>query len=154
MPKGDREARIHELARSLKELHLAGSMEDALKRAREILGEEDGGKSIAQLMQEAERKVGSEAKAVEKAVKTARAELERESKAHEDGIDRNSRSAQNDLNAARRAQSTVDLTGRLHKLERGDVKDALEDLDELDCAIEDIKTITEQAEKVQKKKRK
>ena len=38
MPKGEKQQeRLHELARSLKDLHLAGSMEEALKRAKDKL---------------------------------------------------------------------------------------------------------------------
>ncbi|MBI4146572.1 hypothetical protein HY489_04510 [Candidatus Woesearchaeota archaeon] len=145
----DDAGKVHELARRLKELHLVASMEEAIRRAKVILSDaKEGEQSIGQLMGEQRKKE----QAVEKFVEVSRNELAGEAADVE-------RKMVKDLVAGKRSKSQVAVVreqvhydDKLHRLEKGDVRDALKDVGELDCAIEDTETILKQAEKVKKKK--
>lgn len=129
-------------------------MEEALKRAKEVLGGEDDGKSIKELMEEASGVIRKESKTAEKETAKSRKELDKSSHCIEDETDQDIASAKRDQKKAKKVQSSLDTTSKLHKLEKGDTKDALHEVDDIDCAIEDADTIVKQAEKVQKKGKK
>ncbi len=155
MPKGEKhQDKLHQLARSLKDLHLASTMEEALKRAKEVLGGEDDGKSIKDLMEEASGVIKKDAKAAEKETAKSRKELDAASHCIEDETDQEIASAKRDQKAAKKVQVSLDTTSKLHKLEKGDTNDALHEVDDINCAVKDVDTIVKQAERVQKKGKK
>lgn len=125
-----------------------------MKRAKEVLGGEDDGKSIKDLMAEAEGVIKKEARQGEKEVAKSRKELDESSHCLEDETDQEIASAKRDQKAAKKVQVSLDTTSKLHKLEKGDTNDALHEVDDIDCAVEDVETIVKQAEKVQKKGKK
>ena len=56
--------------------------------------------------------------------------------------------------SARKTKENLDFDIRVHKLEKGDVKEAMHEVDDIDCAVKDADYIIKEAEKVQKKTRK
>ena len=148
--------RVNAIAKSLKELHLAATMEEALKRAREIVASaQDNGKPIRELMNEIKEEASEQSKEaghIEKSSETARKELD--SEAHEEHRDAEHavESARQSKAAAKSAKEEVNYDIKVHKLEKSDVKDAMHEVDELECAAEDADYIIKEAEKIQKSK--
>ena len=114
--------RIHELARSLKSLHLAATMEEALARAKEImLSSREGQKPLAAMMNV----------------------LNQEPK--EDTM-------KPTLSQAKKIEQEVRKDKQEHAAEKELIHEATTELDELDCAVEDAEELVKQAKRVQKKK--
>lgn len=139
--------RVEQIAKSLKELHLAASMEEALKRAKEIVESAKGmGQPIDKLMREA--------KSIEKSSERARKELSKEANAEQRNTKHNIIDAKKSKASANKTKENIAFDIKVHKLEKGDVKDAMHEVDELDCAAKDADYIIKEAEKVQKSKKK
>ena len=138
-PDEKTQQRIHELARSLKDLHLVASMEEALKKAREIItstNQEE--KSIKELMEE---------------TKQARKELSSAAEKEHKGIVQDFSSAEKDKSATVQTKEQLDFDVKTHKLEKGTVEDAMKEVDDIACAVKDTNYIVKEAEKIQKKKK-
>jgi len=139
--------RVEQIAKSLKELHLAASMDEALKRAKEIVESAKGmGKPIDKLMREAE--------SIEKSSKHARKELSKEANAEQKNTKHYIIDAKKSNASAKKTKEQIAFDIKVHKLEKSDVKDAMHEVDELDCAAKDADYIIKEAEKVQKSKKK
>src|SRR5574341_2343683 len=122
--------RVEQIAKSLKELHLAASMDEALKRAKEIVESAKGmGKPIDKLMKEAER--------VEKFSESSRKELSKETSAEQKNTKHNIIDAKKSKTSAGKTKENIAFDIKVHKLEKGDIKDARHEVDELDCAAKD-----------------
>ncbi len=150
--------RVHEIARALKELHLAASMEEALERAREIVkSSQDDGKSIKELMSDIKDEAKEQNKSAEHVQKESDKSREKlSSEAHEEHkiIEKHLESAKEDKTAAKETKEQVNFDVKVHKLEKGDVKEAVHEVDDIDCAVKDTAFIEKEAEKVQGKKKK
>ncbi len=146
--------RIHAVAKSLHELHLAASMEEALKRAKEIVeSEKANGKTLKQLMGEAvdqKKRAGH----IEKDSETARKELSKEASSEERSAKHNVKSASQDKAHAKSTKEQLDYDIKVHKLEKGDLSESSKEVKEIDCAVEDADFIVKEAEKVQKSEKK
>ena len=139
--------RVEQIAKSLKELHLAASMDEALKRAKEIVESAKGmGKPIDKLMREAE--------SIEKASEHSRKELSKEANAEQRNTKHNIIDAKKSKASALKTKENIAFDIKVHKLEKDDAKDAIHEVDELDCATKDADYIIKEAEKVQKSKKK
>jgi hypothetical protein len=139
--------RVNQIAKSLKELHLSATMEDALMRAKEIVESAKGmGKPIDKLMREA--------KSIEKASEHSRKELSKEASAEQHGSAHDIIAGKKSKAAAKKAKENLEFDIKVHKLEKGDVKEAMHEVEEIDCATKDADYIIEEAKKVQKKTRK
>lgn len=120
-----KETKIRKLAQQLKDLHMAGSVEEATARAKEIIessGSKDN-KSIGELMEEEVKEPGKD----EKTLKKIKKELKEVKK-----------------KAVEEAQE--------HVLEKEHFKKVKKKSDDLKEDVEDIEDITEMAEEVQEKK--
>ena len=149
--------RIKEVAKSLHALHLAASMEEALERAREIVASaKDNGKPIKELMSEVSEEAqdqGKEAEHIQKESDKAREVLSKT--AHEEAkhTEHNIASAKQTKAAVKSTEEQAKFDLKVHKLEKGDVKEAVREVDELDCATKDADYIIKEAEKIQKAKK-
>ncbi len=150
--------RVHAIAKSLKELHLAASMDEALKRAREIVASaQENGKPIRTLMNEIKEEAGEQSKEagdIEKSSAKSRKELDKESRAEQRDAKHSISSAKKSKAGAKSAREEVNYDIKVHKLEKSDVKEATREVDELKCATEDVDYIIKEAEKIQKRKKK
>ncbi len=147
--------RVEQIAHSLKELHLASTMEEALKRAKEIVENAKGsGQSIGALMREAAKEQEHEAGSIERFSDKSRKELDKEAHEEHRDAEHNITDAKKSSSAARKTREDVGFDIKVHKLEKGDVKDAMHEVDEIDCATKDADYIIGEAKKVQKKARK
>jgi len=149
---------VHELARRLKELHLAATMEEAITRAKEMLANTKGsGKSLRELageMKKSAARVEKESVAVEKDIGHSREELNSDVHNEKKGVDEGFRSAKKSKGDVKTLGEQVKYDVTMHKLEKGDIEEAMREVDELECAADDVQTIVKEAQKVQKKKRK
>ncbi len=150
--------RVHAIAKSLKDLHLVANMEEALERAREIVASaKDDGKPIKELMAEVREEAGEQDKTAEHIQKESDKVREKlGSEAHEEH-----KQAEHDLASAKQDKSTAKTAGeqlkfdvKVHKLEKGGVKEATQEVDDINCAVKDTAYINKEAEKIQQKERK
>ncbi len=148
--------RVQAIAKSLKELHLAATMEEAVQRAREIVASaQDNGKPIRELLNEIKEEAveqSKEAGHIEKSSEKSRKELDSEAHGEHKHTEHNIASAKQSKAAAKSAEEQVNYDIKVHKLEKGGIKDAMHEVDELECAAEDADYIIKEAEKVQKSK--
>ena len=151
----DKKEQISQVARSLKELHLAANMEEAMKRAKEIVeSAQEGGKSVKELLNAVDTKTKEqvkEADSVQKESDSDRQELSKEASEEHKNIDKDTDSAEKDHESAKETKEEVKTDIKVHNLEKGEVKEAMENVDQINCAVEDTKFIVEEAEKIQKK---
>jgi len=142
----------------LKELHLATNMEEALKRAREIVeSAKDNGKSIKELMgdiKEEAKELGKEAVHIEKESEKAREEFEGAAHKEHKMAEHNIIEGQKAKDSAKKTEEDIAFDVKMHKLEKGDTEEATREVDELDCATKDADYIVKEADKIQKKKKK
>jgi len=146
--------RVHAIAKSLKELHLATNMEEALKRAKEIVeSANSGGDPINKL-------VDSDVKDHEKVIKKLRAasdkarqELSSQARAEHSDVDKTLEKGKEAKQDTNKTKQELKEDIKVHKLEKGDVDEATREVDGIDCAVKDAKYIVEEAEKIQKKKK-
>lgn len=76
-------ARIHELARSLKSLHLAATMEEALARAKEvILSSQEGNKPLAAMMDALNQKTEDSMKIPKEQLNAVKEDLKQDKQEH------------------------------------------------------------------------
>ncbi len=68
------------------------------------------------------------------------------------GAKRDLSSAKKDKRTAKSTRRQVDFDIKVHKLETGDVKEAMHEMDDLECAVKDAGYIVKEAEKIKKKK--
>jgi len=149
--------RVHQIAKSLKELHLAANMEEALKRAREIVeSTKENGKSIKELMgdiKEEAKELGKEAVHIEKESEKAREDFENTAQKEHKDTEHNIIEGQKTEASAKKTEEDIAFDVKVHKLEKGDVEEATREVDELDCATKDADYIVKEADKVRKKKK-
>lgn len=139
--------RVNQIAKSLKELHLSDNMEEALKRAKEIIESAKGiGKPIDKLLREA--------KSIDKLSEHSRKELLKEAHKEHSSAEHNIIEGKKAKASAKKAKENIGFDVKMHKLEKGDVKEAMHEVEELDCAVKDADYIIKEAEKVQKKAKK
>ncbi len=139
--------RVNQIAKSLKELHLSATMDEALKRAKEIVESAKGiGKPIDKLLREA--------KDADKLSEHSRKELLKEAHKEHSSAKHNIIEGKKSKSAAKKAKDDLGFDIKVHKLEKGDVKEAMHEVEELDCAVKDVDYIIREAEKIQKKSKK
>jgi hypothetical protein len=139
--------RVNQIAKSLKELHLSTTMEEALKRAKEIVESAKGmGKPIDKLLREA--------KDIDKLSEHSRKELLKEARKEHSSAEHNIMEGKKSKASVKKTKDTLGFDIKVHKLEKGDVKEAMQEVDEIDCAIKDADYIIKEAEKIQKKSKK
>jgi hypothetical protein len=139
--------RVNQIAKSLKELHLSDNMEEALKHAKEIVESAKGiGKPIDKLMREA--------KSIEKSSEHSRKELLKEARKEHSSAEHNIIKGKKSKAAAKKTKENIGFDIKMHKLEKGDVKEAMHEVEELNCAVKDADYIIKEAEKIQKKSKK
>jgi len=150
--------RVKQIAKSLKELHLATNMEEALDRAREIVeSAKSSGKPIKSLLgdiNEETSEEGKKARHIESASERTGKELSKEARKERKDSEHNIESAKKDKSSAKSAKENLDYDIRVHKLEKGDVEEATHEVDDIKCAVKDAGFIVKEAEKVQKRKKK
>ena len=148
--------RVQEVAKALKELHLAANMEEALSRAKEIVASSQSeSKSVNDLMKDVNKEAAEQIKTaenIEKGSEKAREELSKEAQHEHKQIEKNLESAKEDKATAKETKEQIKHDIKVHKLEKGDVEEATKDVDELECAAKDAEVIVEEADKVQEKK--
>jgi len=149
--------RIYELARSFKELHLAADMNEALERAKKIvLSSDEEGKPVKELLSDVKEEVSKEEKEVDKLQQSS--DFDRK---HFDSLIKKELSDTSqaiDFSESSRTQvkkmfEELKKDIKEHKLEEFELKEAVEDLDKVKCASEDLKFIVDEADKIQKKKK-
>ena len=150
--------RMHQIARSLKELHLAATMEEALKRAKEIVESvKENGKPIRELMEDMKEEAKEQDRSAEHIQHESdkhRRELEGEAHGEEKQTEHSIASAKDTKTSAKSTEEQLNYDIKVHKLETSDVKEAMREVDELECATKDADYIVKEAEAVQKKSRK
>lgn len=142
-----KQERIHAIARSLKELHLAATMEEAVARAKEILDSAD-----AEHLKKAASKVEREAANVQKEHDSEKKEIVENAAKERAQVEMDVKGAHKDMQKIKHAKETLAKDIKTHSLEKGDVKSALRNVDEISCAADDAEYIIEEAEEVQKEK--
>lgn len=150
--------RVKAIAKSLKELDLAVSMDDALARAREIVKSAQGeGVAVKQLLRDIKDEAsvkGSLAKSVSRESDKNRRKFSSEAKSENSLTKRNLKSAKVSKSKAKAVKEGVTFDIRVHKLEKGDTAEAMRKAEEVKCAVDDARFIVDEADKVQKSKKK
>ena len=95
-----------------------------------------------------------EASHIEKDSERARTELDSESHEEHKKTEHDIKAAAKTRTAAKSTEEQVNYDIKVHKLETGDVKEAMREVDELECATKDAEYIVKEAEALQKKQRK
>ena len=148
--------RVHEIAKALKELHLAANMEEALARAKEIVeSAQENGKSIKDLMGDMKAEASEQSKSANKiSADSDKTRAKLSSEAHEEHkhTEHNIESASKDKAVAKQTKENVGYDVKVHKLESGDVKEATREVDDIECATKDAEFIVKESGKVKKKK--
>jgi len=154
-----RQKRIHQVARSLKAMHIVSSMEDALARAKDIVSKEDGdGKSIGELMDEQVYKLAKEVESdqnkAHKFVEKTREKLDSSacSESSETTLEKKRLAAARD--ELDDLHNQLDADTRTHKLEKGDVEASKREVKSISSAADDALDIVDDAKKVQNKDKK
>lgn len=146
--------KVHALAKSMKELHLAASMEEALERAKEIiLSSDDNSKAIKDLAEDIKHEVSKEAEIIDKASKLEEKFAEKiKSDIHKEVSDvkKSADFAKVSHTDLRSVAEKFDKDLKEHHIEKVDAKEATEDIEEIDCASKDARFIVDKADKVQK----
>lgn len=124
----EEKSRLDQIANALMQLGVVANWEEAIARAKEIVKEEGGGKTLKDLANEMQE----ESKESQKDTDSAKKTKEEVAKVKEDLKD--------------------DI--KEHQLESGDKKEATKDLKDIECAVDDAEYIIGQSEKVQKAKKK
>jgi len=148
---------MHQIAKSLKDLHLVANMEEAMERAKIIVeGAQTNGKPINELMSDMKEKASEQSKTaghIEKESEKAREEFSAEAHGHRVQIEKHLESAKQDKETAKNAGELLKHDIKIHKLEKGDTEEAVHEVDDIHCAVKDTEFIAKEAEKVQKKKK-
>lgn len=118
------DGRLEQIANALMQLGVVANWEEAVAKAKDILKEEGGGKTLKELAKE----------------------MKEESKASEKDTD----SAKKDEKKVKKTKEDLKEDVKEHSLEKGDVKAATEEIDDAECAKDDAEYIIEKAEEVQK----
>jgi len=146
-----KQERINALARSLKELHLATTVEEATERAKAIINSEaEGDKTIAELLAGQE---GAHAQYVNRADARDHKEVKREAEQLEKKEGELKEKGEDLVEPLNDVHEDVVIDKHEHELEKGDYEEATRKTEELECAVKDTKHIIDMAEKVQKKKK-
>ncbi len=121
------DGRLEQIANALMQLGVVANWEEAVSRAKDIIKEEGGGKTLKELAKE----------------------MKDESKDSKKDTD----SAKKDRKKAKNAKEDLKNDVKEHELEKGDVKAATQELDDVECAKEDAEYIIEKADEIQKEKK-
>ncbi len=152
----EKRKRIHEVARALKELNVVPSMEEAIARAKDIIANsQSDGKSLKELMGDIAgeaKEQNREADHIQKESDAARKELSAEARDEHKNTEHNIESAEESKAAAKKTEEQLAFDIKTHKLEKGDVEEAMREVDELECAEKDAEFIVKEAEKIQKQR--
>jgi len=81
-----------------------------------------------------------------------RKQLSKKASRERKGSERDTSSAKKDKRTAKSTHKQVDFDIKVHKLETGDVKEAMHEMNDLECAVKDADYIIREAEKIKKKK--
>ncbi len=153
----EKRKRIHEVARALKELNVVASMEEAIARAKDIVANsQSNGKSLKELMGDIAGEAteqNREADHIQRESDSSRKELSAEARDEHKHAEHNIESAEESKAAAKKTGEQLAFDIKTHKLEKGDVQEAMHEVDELECAEKDAEFIVKEAEKIQKKKK-
>ena len=100
------------------------------------------------------KKLEKRAKEIEKESEKSRKHLSKEARKERSGASHNIIAGKKAKVSAKKTKETLAFDVKVHKLETGDVKDAMHEIEELECATKDAEYIIEEADKVQKSKKK
>jgi len=129
--------RINQLAHSLRELHLAASMEEAIKRAREIIlgTPEKEEKSIKELFEDVDSK--KEEKTVEsvKEIKAVEKEIAKDIKELAEDIESDIKAGEKAKEDIAEAKEILKEDTEMHKVGKADVEETKEDLEKVEEAL-------------------
>jgi|GEM_PF-3366741 len=134
--------RINNLAKNLKDLHLASSTEDALSKAREIiLGTQGSGKPIKEMMVEAE--AVKEAQTVQKMEEAA---IEKAEEIKETVSEVKEAQTKVELNNAELAEEAAKVSAQLQKHQH-ELAKIRQEIEEAKAALDEAKRTKEQFER-------
>jgi len=122
------EGRLEQIANALMQLGVVANWEEAVARARDILKEEGGGKTLK--------------------------ELAKEMKEESQDLEKDASKAKKDKKNVKEVKEILKNDVKEHSLEKGDVDAATKELDNVECAVDDTEYIINKAEEVQKSKKK
>ncbi|GEM_PF-3127511 len=149
--------RVHQIARSLKELHLVATMDEALDRAKKIVeSAEQMGKPMNNLMSEMKEEsenLSKQAVHLQKESDATREELSSEAHRHRKEIESDFSSAEKSKSSAIKAKEDLEFDIKVHKLEKSDTEESIKETEDIACAAKDAEFIVKEAEKIQKKKK-
>ncbi|VVB81132.1 Uncharacterised protein [uncultured archaeon] len=148
--------RMHQIAKSLKDLHLVANMEEAMERAKKIVeSAEANGKPINELLSGMKEKASEQSKRaghIENESEKSREEFSEEAHEHHAQAEKDLESAKESKETAKTAEEQLKYDVQVHKLEKGDTKEAVHEVDDIHCAVKDAEFIAKEAKKAQKKK--
>ncbi len=159
MEHDKRSERIQQVANSLKRLHVVSTMDEAIERAKEIVGDsDDKEKSIKELMEaEVKKKVKDverEQAGAEKFVEESGKSLSGKANDYLEDVDESIESADETIAQTEAVHGELAEDVNIHELETGDVEESKRELDVIRHAVEDTEEIARQADKVKKKSKK
>lgn len=99
------------------------------------------------------KRLEKHARDIEKDTERARKELSREARTERRGAKRSIKEAKKSKSAARKTKENLAFDIKMHRLEKGDVKEAVHEMDELKCATGDAAFVVKTAERIQKKRK-
>lgn len=120
------DGRLEQIANALMQLGVVANWEEAIARARDIIKEEGGGKTLKELAKEMKDESKDSKKDTSSAIK--------------------------DKKKAKKVKEALKDDIKEHELEKGDVKAATKELDNVECAKDDAEYIIDKADEIQKSK--
>lgn len=122
------DGRLEQIANALMQLGVVANWEEAVARAKDILKEEGGGKTLK--------------------------ELAKEMKDESDESVKDASSAEKDKKKVKKFKEVLAEDIKEHNLEKGDTDASSKEVDDIECAMDDAEYIIDKAEEVQKSKKK
>jgi hypothetical protein len=100
------------------------------------------------------KKLEKKAKEIEKDSEKARKELSKDARSERKDATHNIIDTKKSKASARKVKENIEFDIKVHRLEKGDVKDAMHEVDEIDCAAKDADYIIREADRLQKRRKK
>lgn len=100
------------------------------------------------------KKLENRAKEIEKESEKTRKHLSKEARKERRDASHGIIDGKKSKASVKKTKENLAFDIKVHKLETGDVKDAMHEVEEIDCAVKDADYIIGEADKVQKKRKK
>ena len=144
--------RVEKVAKALRELSISMNMQEAMQRAKEIVAAEShDGKPLKELVKEEIKVETKEATAIQKEEEHDREKLSSETQEQHGEASETVEGASEDHTESQHVQEEVKADIKEHDLRQGDLKEATKEVEDIKHAVDDTRTIIEEAEKVQEK---